>query len=244
MNIVIPKAGRGERFKKDGYIKPKPLINFRGKSMIEYAVESLGIDGNFIFIVYKYSDESLNIELENILKKYSDKIISIDYITDGPASSALLAEEFINNKEQLIITNCDQIMSWNSKEFVDFINNSHLDGVVVTYDSETPKNSYVRMKNGLAEKFAEKQVISNLSLNGIHYWKMGSYFIESCNKMIQKNIRCNNEFYISLSYNEMIDNGLKVGSYHIDSNSHHAVGTPEDLEIYIKNQTKNGDNEI
>jgi NDP-sugar pyrophosphorylase family protein len=244
MNIVIPMAGRGERFRKDGYSKPKPLINFRGKSMIEYAVESLGINGNFIFIVYKYSEESLNIELENILKKYSDKIISIDYITDGPASSALLAEEYINNNQQLIITNCDQIMSWDSKKFTDFINSSHLDGLVVTYDSETPKNSYVRMNNGLAEKFAEKQVISNLSLNGIHYWKMGSYFIESCNKMIQKNIRCNNEFYISLSYNEMVNDGLKVGAYHIDSNSHHAVGTPEDLEIYIKNQTKNGDNEI
>jgi NDP-sugar pyrophosphorylase family protein len=234
MNIVIPMAGRGERFKKDGYDKPKPLIEVNGKAMIEYAIESLGIDGNFIFIVYKYSDEDLNNQLNQILNKYSDKIISIDYITEGPASSALLAKEFINTDEPLLITNCDQIMTWDSNEFIDFCQESNLDGIVVTYDSNTPKNSYIKLNNnGIAEKLAEKEVISGYSLNGIHYWKQGKYFVESTEKMIEKDIRCNNEFYISLSYNEMIEDKMKVGIFHIDESQHHAVGTPDDLQIYL-----------
>ena len=54
MNIVIPMAGRGERFREQGFDIPKPLIEFEGKTMIEFAVETLGISGRFIFIVYKY----------------------------------------------------------------------------------------------------------------------------------------------------------------------------------------------
>ncbi len=237
MNIVIPMAGRGERFRKDGYDKPKPLIEFCGKTMIEYAIESLGLEANFIFIVYNYSDNSLNKKLKKILNQYSKNIITIDYITEGPASSALLASDFINNDESLLITNCDQIMNWDNQAFIKFINESNLDGVVVTYDSNTSKNSYVRInENNLALKFAEKEVISNYSLNGIHYWKCGKYFVDSANKMIKKNIRCNNEFYISLTYNQMIESDMKVGIYHIDSSQHNAVGTPEDLEKYIKNR--------
>jgi NDP-sugar pyrophosphorylase family protein len=238
MNILIPMAGRGERFREVGINIPKPLIEFDGKTMIEYAVETLGIEANYIFIVYKYSDESLNIKLKNILNKVSStcKILEVDYITDGPAASALLASDYIDKDEELLITNCDQIMNWNSHNFLDFVKNSNYDGVVVTYESNTPKNSYVKLNDlGLAERFAEKEVISNFSLNGIHYWKRGRYFVESTNKMISNDIRCNGEFYISLTYNQMIESGLNVGIYHIESNQHHAVGTPEDLQLYITN---------
>jgi hypothetical protein len=125
-------------------------------------------------------------------------------------------------------------MTWDSNEFIDFCQESNLDGIVVTYDSNTPKNSYIKLNNnGIAEKLAEKEVISGYSLNGIHYWKQGKYFIESTEKMIEKDIRCNNEFYISLSYNEMIEDKMKVGIFHIDESQHHAVGTPDDLQIYL-----------
>jgi NDP-sugar pyrophosphorylase family protein len=239
MNIVIPMAGRGERFRIEGYKNPKPLIEFNNKTMIELALESLNLKGDYIFIVYNYSDNNLNQKLKSILENYSDKIISIDYITEGPASSALLAEKYINNDQPLVITNCDQIMNWNSVNFQNFIETSELDGVVVTYNSETLKNSYVKLNdNGLAIKFAEKEVISKYSLNGIHYWRKGRYFIESAKSMIEKNIRCNSEFYLSLSYNEMIDLGLNIGIFHIDNDNHYAVGTPDDLENFILNFKK------
>jgi NDP-sugar pyrophosphorylase family protein len=238
MNIIIPMAGRGERFRKEGFSLPKPLIEFNNKTMIEYAIESLGIEGNYIFITYKYEDDNLNLRLNNILNTIVKNpiIIQIDYITEGPASSALLAQEFINNEEELVITNCDQIMTWDTNDFINYTKDSDLDGIVVTYDVITEKNSYIKIEeNGFASKLAEKEIISNLSLNGIHYWKKGSYFVSSTTKMIKNNIRVNNEFYISLSYNEMIKQGLKVGNYHIENENHHAVGTPEDLKKYLEN---------
>ena len=71
-----------------------------------------------------------------------------------------------------------------------------------------------------------------MSLNGIHFWKKGSDFVKSAELMIKNNERYNNEFYIGPTYNTLIEQGKKIGIYHIPNEQHHAVGTPEDLLKY------------
>lgn len=235
INIVIPMAGVGHRFKIEGYDDIKPMIKIGDSRMIEIATKSIGVDGNFIFIINKSNGQSE--ELKEILNKIVDSpiIIEIDYLTEGPSSSVLLAKKYINNDTPLIVTNCDQIMEWDSSHFVNFINSTDKDGIVVTYNVLTEKNSYVKLdENGNAVLFAEKEIISDYSLNGIHFWKKGSDFIDSAESMINKNIRVNNEFYIAPSYNEMVLKNKKIGIYHIDKNNHWSVGTPDDLDKYLK----------
>ena len=234
MNVVIPMAGDGSRFKNQGYEVPKPLIDVFGKPMIQAAVESLDVDGKYIFIIRKsnFSDDQ---KVKSLLKKVKPgcTIYEIDYLTEGPASTCLLASENINNNEPLLIANCDQIMEWDSKLFLEKVNRTQCDGAVVTYSSNTEKNSYVKIGDeGYATEFAEKKVISEFSLNGIHYWKNGSDFVNSTRDMIHKNIRVNNEFYIAPTYNELILNKKKIIIHHINKNLHHAIGTPEDLKKY------------
>jgi NDP-sugar pyrophosphorylase family protein len=238
MNIVFPIAGRGERFRNAGFDLPKPLIDVNGKTMIEMAIKSFGGSGKFIFIIYKYENVEYNKKLYETLNSivHNPIIIQIDYVTEGPASSALLSEKYINNDEELIILNCDQIMDWDYNKFEQFIKSKRdmVDGIVVTYYSDTTKNSYIKLNElGFGIELSEKKVISDLSLNGVHYWKHGKLFVESTKKMINKNIRVNNEFYISLSYNELITDGKKIVNYHIPIDNHWAVGVPEDLERYL-----------
>lgn len=231
MNIVIPMAGLGSRFSDAGYTTPKPFIEIEGKPMILEAVNTLGFEGNYIFIIRK--DEYIKNRMKEIFP--NSQIIEVDYLTDGPASSVMLAKEFINNDEELIVANCDQIMWWDAETVIKQIRVMDYDGVVVTYHETTPKNSYARInRRGYVTKMAEKQVISNVSLNGIHYWKKGKYFVESTESMVEKNIRFNNEFYVSLTYNQMIEKGFKVGIYHIPNEFHNAVGTPDDLNRYFE----------
>ena len=231
MNIVIPMAGLGSRFSDAGYTTPKPFIEIEGKPMILEAVNTLGFEGNYIFIIRK--DEYIKNKMKEIFP--NSQIIEVDYLTDGPASSVMLAKEFINNDEELIVANCDQIMWWDAETVIKQIRVMDYDGVVVTYHETTPKNSYARInRRGYVTKMAEKQVISNVSLNGIHYWKKGKYFVESTESMVEKNIRFNNEFYVSLTYNQMIEKGLKIGIYHIPNEFHNAVGTPDDLNRYFE----------
>lgn len=235
INIVIPMAGLGNRFKMKGYNEIKPMIKIGGKRMIELAINSIGIDGEFIFIVNNHECQSNElIKLLNVIVD-NPKIIEIDYLTEGPASSVLLAKEFINNDIPLITANCDQIMEWDAKDFCCKIKETDKDGIVVTYNATTERNSYVKLnEEGEAILFAEKEVISEYSLNGIHFWKRGSDFVLSAESMISKNIRVNNEFYIAPTYNEMIKENRRIGVYHIDKSKHWSVGTPNDLDKYSK----------
>ena len=233
MNILIPMAGLGSRFPSDRYA-PKPLIDIQGKPMIIRAIESLGLDGRFLFVIRQAEyTQQIKKTISGLVPNCAFK--EIDYTTEGPASSALLFEQDINNNDELVIANCDQIMEWSSKIFL--LVARQYDGCVVTYYSTTDKNSYIRIDNkGLGVELREKIVISNIGLNGIHYWKKGSDFVSSAQSMINANERApNGEFYISQTYNHMISRGQQVGIYHIPNEQHHAVGVPEDLEKYLNN---------
>ena len=233
MNLVIPMAGRGSRFSEKRILTPKPLIDVNGKPMIQRAVESLDLDGNWYFII---RDDEHTDRIRDLIQtiKPGSKVVAIDYVTEGPASSVLLFERQINNNYPLIVANCDQIMEWTSARFLDYV--SYYDGAVVTYHAQTDKNSYARVnKEGLVQEIREKQVISNISLNGIHYWKQGSSFVTSARTMLAADDRApNGEFYIGPTYNYMIKAGQTVGIYHIPNQFHHPVGVPDDLDKFIR----------
>ena len=236
MNILIPMAGLGLRFKQQGYKLPKPLIDVAGISMIERCVKSLNLKGQYIFMIRKYDNpdhyEALKSTLQTMVK--DPIIVEVDRLTEGAACTCLLAKQFINNEEPLISANCDQIMNWNSNDFFRFISNKNADGCVVTYDCASPKNSYIELdENGHGLRLTEKDPISRFSLTGIHYWKRGSLFVKSAEQMIEKNIRVNNEFYVAPTYNQMIQEDKIIVNYHIENSQFYPVGTPEDLQSYI-----------
>lgn len=233
MNIVIPMAGRGARFAEKRILTPKPLIDVHGRTMIERAVESLDLTGQWHFVIRADEHEpQVRAMIEHI--KPGSRVIAIDYVTEGPASSVLLFKEYIDNTDPLIVANCDQIMEWTSHRFLDYV--SYYDGAVVTYHAHTDKNSYARVnKDGLVQEIREKQVISNISLNGIHFWRQGRYFVNSAEAMIAADDRApNGEFYIGPSYNHMIRAGYTVGIYHIPNQFHHPVGVPDDLDKFLR----------
>ena len=57
LNIVIPMAGRGTRFVKEGYTLPKPLIPVRGVPMIKVVTNNLrpACEHQFIFLCLEIS---------------------------------------------------------------------------------------------------------------------------------------------------------------------------------------------
>jgi len=227
-------AGDGQRFIDAGYNVPKFLINIFGKTMIENVINSLGIGGNYIYIVQKkhYDKYNLNDLLNSITPGCN--IIQLENKTDGAARTILHAEELINNDSPLIIFNSDQIIEWKSESFQNFIKND-IDGAIVTFKAKGPKWSYVKTNDaGLISEVAEKKEISDDATAGIYYWSKGADYVFSAKEMIQKNIKINNEFYVAPVYNEAILNNKKI--YPFPLKKMWGVGTPEDLEIYISKQ--------
>jgi len=236
INIVIPMAGLGTRFKSEGFDLPKPLIEVGGKTLVEHSIDSLNIDGRYIFITRKYDDESHNILLSNKLKSIKpDSIeIKIESVTRGSVETCLFAKSHIDNDYPLIITNCDQRLDWDSNSFLEFIETNVLDGIVITYESDNPKNSFALVgEDNVISKFAEKTPISNNALIGLHYWERGSDFILSSEELLRNfELDGRPECYISETYNYLIKNGKIIKSYEIQSNEYISLGTPYDLSIY------------
>lgn len=235
LNVLIPMAGRGSRFSEKGFVFPKPLIEINGKPMIQIVVENINIEANYIFIVLQEHIEKYNIDKMLKLIVPNCTIVVTDGITEGAASTTLLAKQFINNDNPLVIANSDQYIEWNPRETMYNFTSKDIDGGILTFNSTHPKWSYAKTDDkGTVTEVAEKNPISTHATVGIYYWKAGKNYVTSAEEMIEKNIRVNNEFYVCPVYNQAIEKSQKIIIEEI--NEMWGIGTPEDLDTFL--QTK------
>ena len=233
MNVLIPMAGAGKRFFDAGYVFPKPLIEVDNKPMIQWVIESLNLQANYIFIIQKEHQEKYNIKSVLKILQPECKIIELDHLTEGAACTTLLAKKYINNSDPLIIANSDQYINWNSSKALYDFNSKNLDGAILTFEAIHPKWSYAKCnEEGFVTEVAEKKVISKNATVGVYYWKHGSDYVKSAEQMIEKNIRVNNEFYVCPVYNEFLAKNKKVKIHNVDKMW--GLGTPEDLNNFIR----------
>jgi HAD superfamily hydrolase (TIGR01509 family) len=234
LNVLIPMAGAGSRFEQAGYTFPKPLIDVKGKPMIQLVVENLNIEANYIYVVQKSHREKYNLDTLLNLITPGCKIVEVDGVTEGAACTALLAKEYIDNENPLFFANSDQFVEWDSNEFMYKMNETNSDGGVVTFKATHPKWSFARVdENGLVVEVAEKNPISDIATVGYYYWKHGSDFVKFAEEMIQKDIRVNNEFYVCPVFNQAIEDGKHIRTF--DVPKMWGLGTPEDLNYYLEN---------
>ena len=227
-------AGAGSRFANAGYTFPKPLIEVRGKPMIQVVVENMNIEANYIFLVQKEHFEKYNLKYLLNLIAPGCKIVQVDGLTEGAACTTLLAKEHIDNDAPLVMANSDQFVEWNSNECMYAFTADSIDGGIVTFEATHPKWSYAKLgEDGFVSEVAEKKPISNLATVGIYYWKHGSDYVKYAEQMIAKNIRTNNEFYVAPVFNEAIGDNKKIRVKSIDKMW--GIGTPEDLEYFLNN---------
>jgi len=233
LNVLIPMAGAGSRFEKAGYTFPKPLIDVNGEPMIKVVAENLNLNANYIYIVQKKHREKYNLDM--LLKLITPKstIVEIDGMTEGAACTTLIAKEYINNNQPLIIANSDQFINWDSNEFMYKMNETNADGGIVTFKSTHPKWSFVKInENGFVTATAEKNPISDIATVGVYYWKCGSDYVKYAEEMISKDIRVNNEFYVCPIFNQAIADGKKIRTFNIEKMW--GLGTPEDLNYFLE----------
>jgi len=233
LKVLIPMAGRGSRFSEKGYVFPKPLIEIKNKPMIQVVVDNLNLDCEYIFIVQKEHIETYNIDKMLKLIKPNSTIVEIDEITEGAACTTLLAEEFIDNDDPLIIANSDQFILWNPNDVIYNFVNKNVDGGILTFNSTHPKWSYAKTdENGKVVEVAEKNPISENATVGVYFWKSGKDYVKYAKQMIDSDIRVNDEFYVCPVYNEAIQDDKNIIIHEIEKMW--GLGTPEDLGSFLE----------
>jgi HAD superfamily hydrolase (TIGR01509 family) len=234
LNVLIPMAGRGSRFAAAGYSFPKPLIDVLGKPMIQWVVENVNLKSKYTFIAQEEHIEKYSLPTLLNLIAPGCNVVPVDGITEGAACTALLAQEFIDNDNPLLILNSDQYLEWDLIHSLYQLENSSADGAIFTFHSTHPKWSYVKRAPGTTTitEVAEKKPISTDATCGVYWWRKGSDFVKYAHEMIDANDRTLGEFYICPIYNYAIEDGKSIQA--VPVRAMHGLGTPEDLQAFVK----------
>jgi len=237
INIVVPMAGAGSRFAQEGYEKPKPFIDVKGKPMIVRVLENLKCKNAKYFLVAR---EEHMAQERALVKKITNEcnvvFIPVTKLTEGIACTVLYAREYINNKNPLLIANSDQVVDGGVAGFVGDCLGRKLDGSILTFIDKfrDPKWSFVKVKkDGTVSKVKEKEAISKYATVGIYFYAKGQDYVNAAIDMIIENDRVNGEFYTCPTYNYAVKQGKKIGIYNIRFEQMHGLGTPKDLNIYL-----------
>ncbi len=239
MNIVMPIAGAGSRFKKAGYKQLKPFIPVHGQAMWELVRDNVKpkCEHNLHLIAQQQWDAEGN-HAQYFGGLGVRSVNYVEGLTEGAACTVLRATRFIDTYEPLLIANGDQyIENLDIDAFLCEARN--YDGYIMTFDvpEDDPKWSFVKKSpyTDLVIAVAEKRQISREATCGIYWFKHGRDFLRAAHSMITRNIRTNGEFYLCPVYNEMIRDGLDLGTWNVNEHAAkmHGLGTPEDLEKFI-----------
>jgi dTDP-glucose pyrophosphorylase len=234
MNILIPAAGKGSRFK--GYSdSPKNMIDVNGEPMLVAAARSLGLESpenTFIFLLPEDMMNDTHKEIgERLIEEFPGcKVLVVVGHTEGAAQTAIQAVKFIENDEELFIANCDQIMHWDPKlkeEVFDKLREH--DAGIITIESDDPKHSYLDMISGTI--FEKEPMPGNMALTGLHYFKRGRDFLVSTRLMMQSGVKSKGEYYIGPVFNWFQGD---AGFYQIMPKDISFIGTPKDLAEYLE----------
>jgi len=238
IRIVIPMAGQGARFARAGYTAPKPLIGIHGVPMVEVVVRNLRLrrPHRFIFLPLRQHLDRFDVarRLEDMAPGCA--VVPVEATTEGAACTILLARDLFEDEAPLLLANADQYVHVDLDDFVADRERRHLDGSILTFPADHPKWSYARVgQDGLVREVAEKRPISPHATVGLYLFRRGKDFAWAADRMIARDRRVNGEFYTAPAYNELIEEGRRVGIYGIprEGEGMFGMGTPEDLEDFL-----------
>jgi dTDP-glucose pyrophosphorylase len=227
LQIVVPLAGEGKRFKEAGYDVYKAFLPVGRQRMIDAVISNVRPSQDHLFTFVSRYD----LLLDSLPS--GSFVLRLDEPTDGAVSTVLKVREHIDSDTPLLIVNSDQLIDFKIDDFLAKAKN--YDGLILTFPATDPKWSYASVKNGEVVGVAEKVPISNHATCGVYYFGSGHDFLQAADQMIRKNIRTKGEFYLCPVYNEYIAMGKTVGIYEVEAKAMHGLGTPEDYEAYQSN---------
>lgn len=246
MHIIIPMSGIGKRFVEAGYRIPKPLIVVDEKPIIEHICNLFPDESKFTFICNSkhLAETNMRQVLQNI--KSQSNIVEIQNHKKGPVYAVSLVKDLIEDDEEVIVNYCDFGTYWNYQDFLNHTRNRNADAAIPAYKGFHPhmlgntNYAFIREKKQWMLEIKEKEPFTNNRMdeyasNGTYYFKKGAYVKKYFQELIDKNINLEGEYYVSLIYNLLVEDGLKVSIYNIQ----HMLqwGAPQDLEEY-KNWSK------
>ncbi|WP_333563187.1 glycosyltransferase family 2 protein [Clostridium fessum] len=237
MTIIITMAGLGSRFRKVGYNCPKYMIDAKGRTLFDWSMDSLigynKIVSRYVFVVRK-EDEAEAFIKEHCARYgiHDVKIVEIDHMTDGQATTCMLAIPYCNLNDAIVVYNIDTYVEPGEMKYEDISGDGH----IPCFHAEGDHWSFAKLDNaGKVIEVREKVRISDNCTLGAYYFSSAKLYEDLYQEYyVDDRHMEKNEKYIAPLYNYMIEKGMDVTISIVDSDKVHVLGTPEELQIFLK----------
>ena len=237
LNVLIPMAGQGKRFRRAGYATYKPFVPIFGKPMIEYVLDAFPshVTRRVLVDPTLLTDQQLD-----FLRQQPGVIVHLIPSHDlGPAYSIYQARDELPLDESYFIAYCDIYWTWDYAEVERLLDQ---DGVVYTRRRFHPHlvgsnySAFCRTAPGDAtrlDEIREKGSFTREWMNeplsiGCFYVRDGHAMMRAIGTMIAEDRKISNEFFPSLLFNELTKAGQTIRLQDVDFFVH--WGVPAQLE--------------
>lgn len=243
IQIVIPMSGFGERFRRAGYSVPKPLVEVDNLPMIGHVINLFPGESDFTFICNEDHLLNANYKMRGALEELcpSGRIVGIPSHKLGPMHAVHQIMHLLDPSRPVVVNYCDFTCYWDWAEFKAFARRLNCDGVIPAYKGFHPHSlgntnyAYIKEASGWIEDIQEKQPYTDnrmeeFASSGTYYFSSAKLMGDAFKKTMDSNLNVGGEFYISLAYKPLLQEGKKIAVYPLQ----HFMqwGTPEDLTEY------------
>ena len=246
-SIVIPMAGLGQRFLREGYKTTKPLIPVAGMPMVRKATNDLPRAKQHSFVLRQDMPgiEAISEELKRHYEGVTLKVIS--EITEGQACTAQIGLEALKEtssggvEQPITFGACDNGAIFDREAFASLVKKKEVD--VIVWGARGHANAVrhpemfgwidagddgkikgISVKKPLDDPENDPIVIGTFTFTSV------TVFENSVNRLIERDGRINGEFYLDSCVNDALELGLNCYLFEVD----HFLswGTPNDLKTF------------
>lgn len=244
MNIVIPMAGIGSRFKQEGYRFNKPLINIVGRPMILWVLDNLNIGTNdTVHLAY---NDFIEQDIGTLVKKeYPELNVRSTVLTSQTRGAAETLFAMLKNFSDTELSMPVLSLDCDSIYFYDVISEFRKIGSgTCFYFNDKGKNpifSYIKMNENDIVEIKEKIRISDHANTGAYGFPSGTTLLEYCTTVLDQGVGTKGEYYTSNIVNLMIRDGRCFKGVNVPVDSFACVGTPVQLKHFLARIKENND---
>lgn len=243
MQLVVPMAGFGERFRCAGFDRPKPLVQIEGRPMIAWVLELFpGVDDPLCLVNadhLAHADWGLEAAIRAV--RPAARVVPVPAHRRGPVHTLALGLDHVDPDDDVLVSVCDLAFPWDLAHFRRWVAAARADAAVVVYRGFHPHflrsthYGFLREEGRWAVEIREKHVFTDDPIgqrepcsNGVYWWRSGALLARTVRAVDgDPGLAIAGEHYPAQAIGVLVDEGRDVAVY--DTTHYLQWGNPEDL---------------
>ncbi len=217
----------------NGEVPPLLLLENGGMLLVERLVQACApIVSHLVFAAR--AEDILRHRIDRVIALAAPDatVVAINGDTAGAACTALLCVQEIAPDQELLILSGNEFVDVDFSAVIADFRARRLDAGVVVFASIHPRYAHVRLEAGLVVEAAEKHPISRHASAGFTWYRTGADFITAAQDMIRADDHVDGRFFISLTLNQLILAGRRIGVHAIEPGHYHPLKSLQQMAVF------------